>query len=82
MILGVDESIDDGITLALALRCRATILISLGRGEEALSDLKLAATYGLDSKQSVDYYMKMAQAYASKCQVSIKSPRRLNSVPT
>ncbi|KAH8397423.1 hypothetical protein KR222_003675 [Zaprionus bogoriensis] len=60
----VDNAIDSGLSLALAYRTRAGILIALGEGEAALSDLKLAANYGLESKQSVDYYCKMAKAYA------------------
>ncbi|XP_013115847.1 SET and MYND domain-containing protein 4 [Stomoxys calcitrans] len=73
----VDMQIDNGLTLALALRSRAVILIALGEGEAALCDLKLAASYGLDSKTSVDYYIKMAKAYAcmgelSRAEISLK----------
>lgn len=60
-----DPSIDDGFSLALAYRSRASILIRLGEGEAALSDLKLATNFGLDLKGSGDYYCKMAKAYAS-----------------
>lgn len=63
----VDTAIDSGLSLAMAYRTRAIILIALGEGETALSDLKLATNFGLESKQSVDYYCKMAKAYAGKC---------------
>lgn len=56
--------IDGGLSLALAFRSRAVILIALGEGEQALSDLKLASSFGLDCKQSIDYYVKLARAYA------------------
>ncbi|XP_061391041.1 SET and MYND domain-containing protein 4 [Musca vetustissima] len=74
---GVDMQIDEGLTLALALRCRAVILIALGEGEAAINDLKLAATNGLDIKNSVDYYLKMAKAYATmgemkRAEISLK----------
>lgn len=59
-----DSTIDDGLTLALAYRTRASILIRLGEGEAALSDLKLATNFGLELRTSVDYYCKMAKAYA------------------
>ncbi|XP_037818792.1 SET and MYND domain-containing protein 4 [Lucilia sericata] len=74
---GVDMQIDDGLSLALALRSRAVILLALGEGEQALSDLKLAVSFGLDCKQSIDYYIKMAKAYAcmgelTKAEISLK----------
>ncbi|KNC24394.1 hypothetical protein FF38_14177 [Lucilia cuprina] len=74
---GVDMQIDDGLSLALALRSRAVVLLALGEGEQALSDLKLAASFGLDCKQSIDYYIKMAKAYAcmgelTKAEISLK----------
>ncbi|XP_065361509.1 SET and MYND domain-containing protein 4 [Calliphora vicina] len=73
----VDMQIDDGLSLALALRSRAVILIALGEGEQALNDLKLAVSFGLDCKQSIDYYIKMAKAYAlmgelTKAEISLK----------
>lgn len=64
--------IDAGLTLAMALRSRAVILIALGEGEAALNDLKMAAANGLDSKNSVDYYIKMAKAYACKFTIFLK----------
>lgn len=67
ILLGVDMQIDEGLTLALALRCRALILTALGEGEAAINDLKLATANGLETKNSVDYYVKMAKAYASEC---------------
>lgn len=66
ILLGVDMQIDEGLTLALALRCRALILTALGEGEAAINDLKLATANGLETKNSVDYYVKMAKAYASE----------------
>lgn len=59
-----DPVLDEGLTLALAYRSRASILIRLGEGEAALNDLKLAINFGLELKSSVDYYLKMAKAYA------------------
>lgn len=58
--------IEDGLSLALAFRSRAIILLALGEGEQAISDLKLSSSFGLESKQSIDYYIKMAKAYARK----------------
>ncbi|XP_068149660.1 SET and MYND domain-containing protein 4 [Drosophila tropicalis] len=78
----VDESIDDGLTLALAYRSRSSILIALGEGEAALSDLKLACNFGLELKESVDYYCKMAKAYATmgekaRSEISLKIAEKL-----
>ncbi|XP_037939515.1 SET and MYND domain-containing protein 4-like [Teleopsis dalmanni] len=80
---GVDPVIDDGLTLAMAFRTRSIILIGLGDGETALSDLKLAASFGLESKQSVDYYIKMAKAYAcmgetARAEISLKIAEKLS----
>ncbi|KAH8251003.1 hypothetical protein KR026_004093 [Drosophila bipectinata] len=77
-----DLSIDDGLSLALAYRSRASILIRLGEGEAALSDLKLATNFGLDLKGSGDYYCKMAKAYATmgepaKAEISLKIAEKL-----
>ncbi|EDV38803.1 uncharacterized protein Dana_GF24983 [Drosophila ananassae] len=77
-----DPSIDDGLSLALAYRSRASILIRLGEGEAALSDLKLATNFGLDLKGSGDYYCKMAKAYATmgepaKAEISLKIAEKL-----
>ncbi|XP_030372757.1 SET and MYND domain-containing protein 4 [Scaptodrosophila lebanonensis] len=82
----VDASIDDGLTLALAYRSRAGILIALGEGEAALNDLKLAANYGVESK-SVDYYCKMAKAYAAmgeekRADISLKIAEKLAGADT
>ncbi|XP_022225325.2 SET and MYND domain-containing protein 4 [Drosophila obscura] len=78
----VNPSIDDGLTLALAYRSRASILIGLGEGEPALSDLKLATNFGLELKGSVDYYCKMAKAYAAmgegaRAEISLKIAEKL-----
>ncbi|KAH8380352.1 hypothetical protein KR009_010174 [Drosophila setifemur] len=83
-----DTSIDDGLSLALAYRSRASILIRLGEGEAALSDLKLATNFGLELKGSVDYYCKMAKAYAAmgesaRAEISLKIAEKLaGSDPT
>lgn len=66
-IKDVERDLDNGLSLSLAYRSRAGILINLGDGETALRDLKLAASYGLELKGNVDYYIKMAKAYACKC---------------
>ncbi|EDW40325.1 GL24960 [Drosophila persimilis] len=78
----VSPTIDDGLTLALAYRSRASILIGLGEGEPALSDLKLATNFGLELKGSVDYYCKMAKAYAvmgesARAEISLKIAEKL-----
>ncbi|KAM8708839.1 hypothetical protein ACLKA7_015758 [Drosophila subpalustris] len=78
----LDETIDNGLTLAMAYRSRAAILIALGEGEAALSDLKLATNFGLESKESVDYYCKMAKAYAvmgeaARTEISLKIAEKL-----
>ncbi|KAH8246284.1 hypothetical protein KR038_011157 [Drosophila bunnanda] len=83
-----DPTIDDGLTLALAYRSRASILIRLGEGEAALSDLKLATNFGLELKSSVDYYCKMAKAYAvmgepARAEISLKIAEKMKgSDPT
>ncbi|XP_016933469.3 SET and MYND domain-containing protein 4 [Drosophila suzukii] len=83
-----DPSIDDGLTLALAYRSRASILIRLGEGEAALNDLKLAINFGLELKTSVDYYCKMAKAYAvmgepARAEISLKIAEKMTgSDPT
>ncbi|XP_055914079.1 SET and MYND domain-containing protein 4 [Eupeodes corollae] len=78
----IDLSVDGGLTLALAFWTRALILLDMGNGEAALSDLKLAANYGVESKSSVDYYLKMAKAYAcmgesAKVEISLKIAEKL-----
>lgn len=60
----MDLAVDDGRSLALSYRSRAGILINLGNGQAAMNDLKLAAAYGLELKENVDYYIKLAKAYA------------------
>lgn len=65
-IADVDLAVDNGLSLAMAYRSRAAILINLGNGQAAMSDLKLAANYGLELKENVDYYIKLAKAYACK----------------
>ncbi|XP_034105581.1 SET and MYND domain-containing protein 4 [Drosophila nasuta] len=78
----VDTAIDNGLSLAMAYRTRATILITMGEGEAALSDLKLATNFGLETKESVDYYCKMAKAYAvmgekARAEISLKIAEKL-----
>ncbi|XP_055384108.1 SET and MYND domain-containing protein 4 [Condylostylus longicornis] len=60
---GADKEIDGGLTLALALWQRSSILIEMGEGERALADLKLTTTFGLNTKQNPEFYIKMAKAY-------------------
>ncbi|SPP87417.1 SET and MYND domain-containing protein 4 [Drosophila guanche] len=83
----VNPTIDDGLTLALAYRSRASILIGLGEGEPALSDLKLASNFGLELKSNVDYYCKMAKAYATmgeaaRAEISLKIAEKLAGADT
>ncbi|XP_034659633.1 SET and MYND domain-containing protein 4 [Drosophila subobscura] len=83
----VNPTIDDGLTLALAYRSRASILIGLGEGEPALSDLKLASNFGLELKSNVDYYCKMAKAYAAmgegaRAEISLKIAEKLAGADT
>ncbi|XP_054735142.1 SET and MYND domain-containing protein 4 isoform X1 [Anastrepha obliqua] len=79
----VDLGVDDGLSLPLAYRCRAAVLINLGDGQAALNDLKLAASYGLELKENVDYYIKMAKAYAligesARSEISLKIAEKLS----
>ncbi|CAD7002729.1 unnamed protein product [Ceratitis capitata] len=79
----VDIDIDNGLSLAMAYRSRATILINLGDGQTAISDLKLAASYGLELKDNVDYYIKLAKAYAllgetARSEISLKIAEKLS----
>ncbi|XP_017477313.1 PREDICTED: SET and MYND domain-containing protein 4 isoform X1 [Rhagoletis zephyria] len=79
----VERDIDNGLSLAMAYRSRAGILINLGYGEAALRDLKLAASYGLELKGNVDYYIKMAKAYAlmgesARSDISLKVAEKLS----
>lgn len=47
----------------MAFRARAAILLAMDEGQVALSDLKLAASFGLDTQKNVDYYIQLAKAY-------------------
>ncbi|XP_023169881.2 SET and MYND domain-containing protein 4 [Drosophila hydei] len=83
----LDTSVDHGLTLAMAYLTRANILISQGEGESALNDLKLAANFGVESKQNVDYYCKMAKAYAAmaegaRAEISLKIAEKLAGANT
>ncbi|KAL9903656.1 SET and MYND domain containing, class 4, member 2 isoform 2-T2 [Glossina fuscipes fuscipes] len=60
---GVNKQIDGGFSLAMAFRTRAAILLAMDEGKVALSDLKLAASFGLDTHKNVDYYIQLAKAY-------------------
>ncbi|XP_050335522.1 SET and MYND domain-containing protein 4 [Bactrocera neohumeralis] len=79
----VDLAVDNGLSLAMAYRSRAAILINLGNGQAAMSDLKLAANYGLELKENVDYYIKLAKAYAlmgetARSEISLKIAEKLS----
>lgn len=45
---------------------RSSVLIGLGDGERALTDLKMACLFGIDSKKNPDYFLKSSMAYACK----------------
>uniref|UniRef100_A0A0A1X542 SET and MYND domain-containing protein 4 n=1 Tax=Zeugodacus cucurbitae TaxID=28588 RepID=A0A0A1X542_ZEUCU len=79
----VDPAVDNGLSLAMAYRSRAAILINMGNGQAAMSDLKLAATYGLELKENADYYIKLAKAYAlmgetARSEISLKIAEKLS----
>ncbi|XP_067642855.1 SET and MYND domain-containing protein 4 [Eurosta solidaginis] len=79
----VDKDLDDGLSLAMAYRSRAAILINIGDGQGAVRDLKLAANYGLVIKDNVDYYIKLAKAYAlmdepARSEISLKIAEKLS----
>uniref|UniRef100_A0A1A9WRC4 MYND-type domain-containing protein n=1 Tax=Glossina brevipalpis TaxID=37001 RepID=A0A1A9WRC4_9MUSC len=98
---GVDKQIDSGLSLAMAFRTRAIILLAMGAegangaegaggmagtgslGENALSDLKLAASFGLETQNNVEYYIQLAKAYArrfmdemARAEISLKIAER------
>lgn len=43
---------------------RSSVLIGLGEGDKALTDLKMASVFGIDSKKNPDYFLRSAMAYA------------------
>lgn len=59
----VEDSIDDGITFAKALWSRSAVLVALGKGELALSDLKYSQQMGIVVRDNPDFYWRMGQCY-------------------
>lgn len=62
----VDLTADGGLTLALALWSRAAVLLELGNGQAALSDLQYSLVCGLPAKEHGSYYVRLAKANACK----------------
>lgn len=71
MLLSVDAypDEDDGLSLALAYRTRALILLTMGEGELALNDLKLSVKHGFKSQDDAEYYLKLTDAYVCKSRI-------------
>ncbi|XP_058824992.1 SET and MYND domain-containing protein 4 isoform X2 [Topomyia yanbarensis] len=61
---GVDQQIDQGMTLACALWTRAEVLIQALDGKRALVDLQMAVKAGFPVKENGEYYGRMAKCYA------------------
>ena len=66
---GVDIRVDSGLSLAFALWSRSEVLLELGDGENALSDLQYSLQNGLPAKQHGEYYLRMARANASNINI-------------
>ncbi|CAH4038989.1 unnamed protein product [Pieris brassicae] len=60
---GVDEVIDGGVTLALALWVRSEVLLKMEKPNAALEDLKLALKERLPAKMRAQYYWRMGHCY-------------------
>lgn len=68
LLSGVDLRYDGGLSLALALWSRSSVLIELNRHEDALVDIQCAIENGLnDIKKTSEYFIRLAKAYARKC---------------
>ncbi|XP_050684054.1 SET and MYND domain-containing protein 4 [Leptidea sinapis] len=81
---GVEEVIDGGVSLALALWVRSDILLKLNKYKAALVDLKLALKERLPAKIKAQYYWRMGHCYRgaeepSRAKVSYELARRLLS---
>ena len=60
-----EDRIDAGLSLALALWCRSSVLLELGNGHDALADIQFAIDNGLQqAKQRHEYYLRLAKANA------------------
>lgn len=55
---------DAGDSLGQSYLTRANVLIGLGDGDKALTDLKMASVFGIDSKKNPEYFLRSAMAYA------------------
>lgn len=62
-IAGIEEAIDGGVTLALALWTRAEALQRAGYARAALADLKLALKERLPARMRPQYYWRMGHCY-------------------
>ncbi|KAJ0183945.1 hypothetical protein K1T71_000368 [Dendrolimus kikuchii] len=60
---GVDEVIDSGVSLAIALWLRSEVLLKCGRPTAALEDLKMALKERLPAKMRAQYYWRMGHCY-------------------
>lgn len=65
----VDTHVDGGLSLAFALWTRSAVLLELGDGKSAISDLQHSITCGLPAKQHGAYYLRLARANARKIQI-------------
>ncbi|XP_038216468.1 SET and MYND domain-containing protein 4-like [Zerene cesonia] len=60
---GVDDVIDGGVSLALALWVRSEVLLKTNKHFAALEDLKLALKERLPAKMRAQYYWRMGHCY-------------------
>ncbi|XP_060809650.1 SET and MYND domain-containing protein 4 [Amyelois transitella] len=79
---GIDDSIDGGAILALALWLRSEILLKMDRPHAALEDLKMALKERLPAKMRPPYYWRMGHCYKgigepSRAKVSYELAARL-----
>ncbi|XP_058448235.1 SET and MYND domain-containing protein 4 [Malaya genurostris] len=82
---GVDQQIDQGMSLACALWTRSEVLIRALDGRRALVDLQMAAKAGFPVKESGEYYGRMAKCYAligepKRAEISVKLFHQLSGL--
>lgn len=66
ILLGVDQSIDDGLTLALAYKSRANAFFVLKRYDDALADLHMAIEEGYPDPLKYQIYKLMGECYRNQ----------------
>lgn len=65
-MFGENKFIDGGLSLALALWARSSVLLELDEGELAVQDLQYAVKNNFPIKHRPEYYWRLAKCYARK----------------